>query len=405
MIRIFTFALQNKNVIPKLTIRTFLICFVAFLFSCSNNQNNQQGGGPGGFDTKPKDYAVLSLNPRPAKINFDFPATIQGQQIIEIRPKVDGYIDQIYVKEGATVKKGQLLFRIKNPQYEQDVLTATASIKSALASVDAAKMEVAKVKPLVEKDIVSKYELESAQYTLEAREATLAQAKAALANAQTNLGYTILRSPQDGVIGNIPYKVGALVNSTNVEALTTLSNIGNVYAYYSLNEKQLLEFFAATPGSTIQEKVEKLSPATLLLADGTEYPEKGKVETASGLITTETGTASFKAIYPNPLGLIRSGASATVRIPSIIDTALIIPQSATYELQDKRLVFVLGKDNKVSSIAITVTPTNDGKYFIVNSGLKTGDTIILEGLIGLKDDQQIIPKNVNVDSVYAKMKS
>ena len=350
-----------------------------------------------------KDYGVLTLHPRQAKINFDFPATIQGQQVIEIRPKVDGYIDEIYVKEGASVKKGQLLFRIKNPQYEQDVITATASIKSAIANVDAAKMEVEKVKPLVEKDIVSKYELESAQYTLEAREAALAQARATLANAQTNLGYTILRSPQDGVIGNIPYKVGALVNSTNTEALTTLSNIGNVYAYYSLNEKQLLQFFSATPGANIQEKVEKLAPATLVLADGTPYPQKGKVETASGLIATETGTASFKAIYPNPLGLIRSGASATVRIPSIIDSALVIPQSATYELQDKRLVFVLTPGNKVSSTAITTTPTDDGKYFIVNSGLKNGDVIVLEGLIGLKDDMPIIPRQVPTDSVYTKV--
>jgi len=371
------------------------------LFSCTGQNGDQKDNG----NDQVKDYAILTLTPRSAKVNFDFPATIQGQQVIEIRPKVDGYIDEIYVKEGATVKKGQLLFRIKNPQYEQEVVTATASIKSALASVDAAKMEVEKVKPLVARDIVSKYELESAQYTLEAKEASLAQAKAALANAQTNLGYTVLRCPQDGVIGNIPYKVGALVNSTNTEPLTTLSNIGNVYAYYSMNEKQLLQFFSATPGNTLQEKVTHLAPATLVLADGTIYPEKGKVETASGLIATETGSASFKAIYPNPLGLIRSGASATVRIPTLIDTALIIPQSATYELQDKRLVYVLNKDNKAFSIAITTTPTNDGKYFIVNSGLKSGDKIVLEGLIGLKDEQKVMPRPVDADSVYSKMKS
>jgi membrane fusion protein, multidrug efflux system len=385
----------------KLNLNTLLAGLSLCLFSCTG-QNDGPKDNP---NDQIKDYAILTLSPRNAKVNFDFPATIQGQQIIEIRPKVDGYIDEIYVKEGATVKKGQLLFRIKNPQYEQEVITATASIKSALASVDAAKMEVEKVKPLVARDIVSKYELESAQYTLEAKEASLAQAKAALANAETNLSYTLLRCPQDGVIGNIPYKVGALVNSTNLEPLTTLSNIGNVYAYYSMNEKQLLQFFSTTPGSTIQEKATQLAPATLVLADGTVYPEKGKVETASGLIATETGSASFKAIYPNPLGLIRSGASATVRIPTTIDTALIIPQSATYELQDKRLVYVMNKDNKAFSIAITTTPTNDGKYFIVNSGLKSGDKIVLEGLIGLKDNQKIIPRPVNADSVYAKMKS
>lgn len=351
----------------------------------------------------PKDYKVLTLAPRSAKINFDYPATVQGQQVIEIRPKVDGYVDAIYVKEGASVKKGQLLFRIKNPQFEQDVVTATASIKSAVANVDAAKMEVEKVRPLVEKEIVSKYELESAQYTLAAREAALAQAKAMLANAQTNLSYTLLHSPLDGVIGNIPYKIGALVNSTNTAALTTLSNIGNVYAYYSLNEKQLLQFYSSTPGATIQEKLNRLAPATLLLADGTEYSEKGKVETASGLISTETGTASFKAIYPNPLGIIRSGASATVRIPTLVNLAIVIPQRATYELQDKRLVYVVGNDKKITSIAITTTPTDDGKYFIVNNGLKTGDRIVLEGLIGLRDDTKIIPKEANTDSVFTKL--
>ena len=372
------------------------------LYACGGNS---QGGQPA-FDPNapqpPKDYKVLKLATQKAKVNFDYPATIQGQQIIEIRPKVDGYVDAIYVKEGATVKKGDLLFRINNPQYAQDEITASAAIKSAMADVDAAKMQVEKVKPLVEKDIVSKYELESAQYTLEAKEASLAQAKATLVNAQTNVGYTTLSAPHDGVIGNIPYKIGALVNSTNTDPLTTLSDIGNVYAYYSMNEKQLLQLFSSTPGASIEEKLNKIAPATLILADGNEYPDKGKIETASGLISTETGTASFKAIYPNPLGIIRSGASATVRIPSIIDSALVIPQSATYELQDKRFVYVVGKDNKISSVSITTTPTDDGKFFIVKSGLNAGDTIVLEGLIGLRDNVQIIPKQANADSVYNK---
>ncbi len=376
-----------------------LVSFLIGLFSCGEKKEKEFGPEM----DKPKDYKVMKLGLRQAKINLDFPATIQGQQIIEIRPKVDGYVVAIYVKEGATVKKGQLLFRISNPQFEQEVVTATASIKSAVANVDAAKMHVEKVKPLVEKDIVSKYELEEAEYTLQAKEAALAQAEATLANAQTNVGYTILRSPEDGVIGLIPYKVGALVNSSNPLALTTLSNIDNVYAYYSMNEKQLLQFSAVTPGATIQDKLTKLSPAILLLADGTEYQVRGKIEIASGLIATETGSASFKAIFPNPLGIIRSGASATLRIPTNIDTALVIPQSATYELQDKRLVYIVTKDNKVSNVAITTIPTDNGQYFIITSGLKQGDTIVLEGLIGLKDNQQIIPKQAAIDSVYSKL--
>jgi membrane fusion protein (multidrug efflux system) len=387
----------------KFFFRTIIIIALCFqLFSCNSGDAKNVSGDYG--QSEIKDFKVLTLHPRKAKVNADFPATIQGQQIIEIRPKIDGYIDAIYVQEGAMVKKGQLLFRINNPQYEQEVITATASIKSAEADVDASKMQIAKVKPLVEKEIISKYELESAQYTLKSKEAALAQAKAALINAQTNVGYTLLHSPANGVIGTIPYKVGALVSSTSAEPLTNLSNIGKVYAYYSLNEKQLLQYFNSTPGSTIQEKINNMLPATLLLADGSVYPEKGKIEMASGMISTETGTATFKAIYENPLGIIRSGASATVRIPTIMDSALVIPQSATYELQDKRLVYILGKDNKVSSIAITANASDNGQYFIITSGLKPGDVVILEGLIGLKDNTQIIPKQANVDSVYLNLK-
>jgi membrane fusion protein, multidrug efflux system len=387
----------------KFFFRTIIITALCFqLFSC--NSGDAKNVSDFNSQSEIKDFKVLTLQSRKAKVNADFPATIQGQQIIEIRPKIDGYIDAIYVQEGAAVKKGQLLFRISNPQYEQEVITATASIRSAEADVDASKMQIAKVKPLVEKEIISKYELESAQYTLKSKEAALAQAKAALINAQTNAGYTILRSPANGVIGTIPYKVGALVSSTSAEPLTNLSNIGKVYAYYSLNEKQLLQYFSSTPGSTIQEKINNMLPATLLLADGSVYPEKGKIEMASGLLSTETGTATFKAIYENPLGIIRSGASATVRIPTIMDSALVIPQSATYELQDKRLVYILGKDNKVSSIAITANSSDNGQYFIITGGLKPGDVVVLEGLIGLKDNTQIIPKQANVDSVYSNLK-
>jgi membrane fusion protein (multidrug efflux system) len=208
-----------------------------------------------------------------------------------------------------------LLFKIKNPQYDQAVITANAAIKIAIADVNAAKMEVEKVRPLVEKDIVSKYELGVCPIYMQSKEAALAEADATLANAKTNLGYTILSSPQNGIIGSIPYKIGALVSSTSSSPLTILSNINNVYAYFSWNEKQLLSFSGKVAGNTMQDKLNHLPPVTLLLADGTEYAEKGKLETASGLITTETGTASFKAIFPNPLGIIHSGASATVRIP------------------------------------------------------------------------------------------
>jgi membrane fusion protein (multidrug efflux system) len=371
-----------------------IVCTAAFLFSCEEKKPVEK-------KATPKDFAVLTLTPRHATTYNDFPATIQGQDIVEIRPMVDGYLEAIYVEEGATVTKGQLLFKIRNPQYDQAVITANASIKIAEADVNAAKMDVEKVRPLVEKDIVSKFELESAQYSLQSKEAALAQARATLANAQTNVGYTLLRSPQKGIIGSIPYKIGALVSNTTTNALTTLSNIAYVYAYFSLNEKQFLSFSGSVAGNTMQEKLNHLPAVTLILADGTEYANKGKLETASGLISTETGTASFKAIFPNPLGIIRSGASATVRVPRTLDTALMIPQSATYELQDKRFVYSVTADNRVMSAAIVSKPTNDGQFLIVQNGLKKGDRIVLNGS-SLKDSTIIIPRPINADSLFNK---
>jgi len=339
-----------------------------------------------------KAYAVLTLSPKTVTTHLDFPATIEGQQVIEIRPMISGYIQEIHVNEGDHVKKGQLLFKISNPQYEQDVLTAKARIKSAVADVNTAKMELEKVRPLVEKEIVSRYGLQSAEYTLQAKEATLAQAQAALANAETNLGYTIIKSPQDGLIGTIPYKIGALVNSNSKEALTTLSNIENIVAYFSWNEKMLLNFLSETKGATMAEKLENLPPAILVLANGTEYPDKGKIELASGLISTETGSATFKAIFPNPEEIIRSGSSATVRIPEVHVNVLIIPQNITTEIQDKRLVYTVGADNKVSGASITATSTDDGQFFIVSNGLKAGDRVIVEGIPTLRDGMVIQPK-------------
>jgi len=371
--------------------------FVLLLFnSCS--EKKQVKTDP------PKDYSVLTLQPRSITTFSDFPATMQGENIVEIRPMVDGYLESIAVAEGATVKKGQILFKIQNPVFEQAVVTANAAIKIALADVNTAKMNVEKVRPLVEKEIVSKFELESAQYSLQSKEAALAQAYATLANAKTNLGYTTLRSPQNGIIGSIPYKIGALVSSTSPNPLTILANTGNVFAYFSRNEKELLSFMNKVPGNTIQEKLSHMQAVSLQMADGTIYPEKGKLETASGLISTETGTASFKAIFPNPLGIIHSGASAVVRLNQTLNDALLVPQSATYDLQDKRFVYALIGDKMVISRAIESIPTNDGQFLIVSNGLKKGDKVILNAT-NLKDSTLITPDYVKAESIYSQLQN
>lgn len=375
-----------------------MICFMAIVFvSCNHGRQKNYGS------EIVKDYSVLTMISKSVTIHQNFPATIQGQRVIEIRPMISGYLQEIYVNEGDHVKKGQLLFKINNPQYEQEVLTAKASINSAVANVNSAKMEIDKVKPLVEKQIVSDFRLQSAKLTLQTKEAALEQAKVALANAETNLSYTTLRSPQDGIIGMIPYKTGALVGSNSSEALTTLSDISEVFAYFSWNEKQLLDLLSDSHGVTIEEKMKNIPLATLVLSNSSIYSLKGRVEMASGLISTETGSATFKAVFANPVGLIRSGSSATISIPEVKDSILIVPQSATYELQNKRFIFIVGKDNKVTSVLITTSPSDDGQYFFVSDGLKAGDRVVIEGVSSLRDGTIIIPKEIDAENFYGKI--
>ncbi|OXA80949.1 membrane fusion protein, multidrug efflux system [Flavobacterium aquidurense] len=373
------------------------------IVSCGkkNDQSAQAGGAP-----QIKEYKTLTLEPKTATLYTDFPATIQGQQNIEIRPRVEGYIDKIFVDEGAVVKTGQPLFKISAPEYEQEVRTASASIKSAQASVSAARLAVNKVKPLVEKGIISKYDLESAQYTYESAMATLAQANAALVNAKTNLGYTTVTSPVNGVVGSIPFRLGSLVSSNTADPLTTVSSIGNVYAYFALNEKKLLDFTQSTasPGTTLAQKIKNMPEVSLLLSDGTTYPEKGRVETVNGLINTETGSVTFRARFSNPKSIIRSGSSTTVRIPNEVVEKILIPQSATFELQDKIFAVTVGKDGKTKNVNITVLENTAGNYYVVTSGLKTGDQIVLEGVASLKDGSEIKPQNQNPETVYADLK-
>ncbi len=377
-----------------------IIIFLAtLLLSACNNKQSETGAAP-----TVQTYSVFKVISQTATLKTDYPATLQGEQNIEIRPKIDGYIEKIYVDEGATVKKGQLLFRINAPQYQQDVNNAEAAINSAEADVSAAELQVKKTKPLVEKDIISKYELESAEYTLQARKATLAQAKANLANAKTNLGYTSVISPVDGVVGSIPYRLGSLVNSTTTMPLTTVSNIGNVYAYFSLNEKQLLNFSREYKGNTLEEKLRQLPAVTLILADGSEYPEKGRVESIGGLLNTETGSASFRATFPNPVGLLRSGASATVEIPVTVNDAILIPQRSTYELQGKHFAYLVNDSNKVISTEIEIMANAAGQYFVVTNGLKAGDRVVYESTGTLQDSTTIKPDLLSENKVYDTLK-
>lgn len=388
---------QGINLFLSLSTGIILLLFCA----CGNNpEKTNEDAGTAAVPT----YPVFKVIAQTATLQTEYPATLQGQQNIEIRPKIDGYIDHIYIDEGEVVKKGQLLFRISAPQYQQDVNNAAAAISSAEADVSAAELQVKKTKPLVEKEIISHYELESAEYTLQIRRATLAQSKANLANAKTNLGYTTITSPVNGVVGRLPYRLGSLVSMTTAQPLTTVSNITNVYAYFSLNEKQLLDFSRQYKGSTLQAKLSQMPPVSLVLSDGTGYPEKGRVESIGGMINTETGSASFRATFPNPLGLIRSGSSATVQIPLTVTDAILIPQKSTYELQGKHFVYLVDEHNKITSSEIEIMSIAAGQYFIITKGLKAGDKLVLETASPLQESAVIKPNMQPENKVYESLK-
>ncbi|MBC6111067.1 efflux RND transporter periplasmic adaptor subunit [Pedobacter sp. CCM 8938] len=372
------------------------------LASCGSNDDAKKAAAAAAAGPQP--YPVFTVNAQTTELNSDYPATIEGIQNIDIRPKVDGFIQKILVDEGAVVKKGQLLFTIMAPQYEQEVRTARAAISSAEADVNAAQLQVNKTRPLVEKDIISKYDLDAAQLTLQSRKAALSQAKAALANAQVNLSYTSITSPVDGVVGSIPFRNGSLVSSSSTEPLTTVSNTSRVYAYFSLNEKQLLDFSKTYKGNTLAQQMKNIPAVSLVLADGTVYAQNGKIESINGQINTATGSASLRATFPNPISLLKSGGSASVRIPQHIENAILIPQKSTIDLQGKKFVYVLGDSAKIISTEIQIMDLAKDKFYVVTKGLKAGDKVVLEGFQSLKDGAKIKPEEKSSDSVYADIK-
>ncbi|TCC96674.1 efflux RND transporter periplasmic adaptor subunit [Pedobacter hiemivivus] len=385
----------------KTRIHSLYLLLPALLMIASCGNGDQKKAGPPAGQVQ--SYPVVALTAQSTSLETDYPATLEGIQNVDIRPKVDGFIEKIFVDEGATVKKGQPLFNINAPQYEQQVRTASAAISSAEADVNAAQLQVNKTKPLVEKDIISKYDLDAAMLTLQSRKAALAQAKAELVNAKVNLGYTHITSPVDGVIGSIPFKTGSLVSSSSASPLTTVSNISKVYAYFSLNEKQLLDFSRQYKGTSLEAKLKNIPAVSLVLADGTTYAENGKVQSINGLINTGTGSASLRATFPNPINLLRSGASASVRIPQHLENVILIPQKSTIDLQGKKFVYVLGEKGLVKNTEIEVMELTKGNFFVVTKGLKTGDKIVMEGFQSLKDGSEIKPEEKNADSVYADL--
>lgn len=363
--------------------RIVLVVLGVSLFACGRKQEAGHAGVP--------EYAVITVEPTVSKLNNAYPATIKGRQDVEIRPNVSGFITKLCVDEGAVVKKGMTLFIIDPVQYEEAVNVARAAVNVADATVSTAQLTADNKRVLAGKNIISQYELQMAENTLASQKAALAQAKAQLTNAEKNLSYTRVTSPTNGVVGKIPFRVGSLVSPSSVTPLTTVSDNSEMYIYFSMNEKQILNLTRQSKGAT-QGALDLMPAVELQLVDGSIYPIKGKIETLSGVIDPTVGAASVRATFSNPEGLLRSGGSGVILLPQTDSAAIVIPQKATYEMQDKKFVFVVSDSSIVKIIGIQILPIDDGKNYVVTSGLNMGDRIVVEGVgTSIRDGMVIKP--------------
>lgn len=362
--------------------------------SCSGDQQQQQGGAP--------DIATMTIALGTSELNSSYPTTIKGKTDIDIRPLVSGFITTVHVDEGQHVKKGQALFTLDQVQYQAAVDAAEASVKVAQTAVETTELTEQNKRKLLDKNIISEYEWQLADNDLRQARANLASAQANLVNARKNLSYTVVTSPSDGVVGTIPNREGSLASPSSVTPLTTVSDNSQVYAYFSLNEKDILNL-TDNGAKSLAESLKSMPEVSLKLANGDIYESKGKVATVSGVLDNTTGSASVRALFDNPNGMLRSGSTGSVLIPQVTENAIIIPQKSTFELQDRRFVYLLNDSNKVASVAITVSPVNDGKNFVVTSGLKAGDRIAIEGVgTTVRDGMVINPVDPSKQATDAK---
>jgi membrane fusion protein (multidrug efflux system) len=341
---------------------------------------------------------VLTIRRQPATTQQEFAGKLEGRVNVEIRPQVEGYLEKIYVEEGAFVKAGQPLFKVNDRPYREQLGNASASLDAARAALLKAQVDVDRLTPLVQNNVVSDVQLRTAKSNHLAAQAGVAQAEAMRQTARINLGYTTITAPVSGYIGRIPRKIGSLVGRTDAEPLTLLSDIREIYAYFSMGETDFLAFTRQSRGNTIEEKLRNLPPVTLILADNGEYPEKGRIDAVEGQFDKTTGAITFRAVFPNANGLIRSGNTGRVRLEQRREEAILVPQESTYELQEKIFVYTLADSNKVKSTAITVTGRS-GTNYLVKDGVKSGDKIVFTGISSLRDGMTITPQPVPDDSL------
>lgn len=357
---------------------TCLVTLLGLLTACTQSGGTSQEGG----------YKTMTVKKENRLLTNSYSAVVKGRQSVEIRPQVSGTITDICVKEGAKVQKGQVLFVIDQVPYQAALQTAVANVKSAEAAVATARLTSDSKEELFKEKVVSDFDRQTARNSLLEAEASLAQAKAAEANARNDLSYTVVRSPVNGVAGMSSYRVGALVNSSITTPLLTVSDDEEIYVYFSITENQILSLVRQY--GSVEKALAGMPKVSLLLSDGTTYAHEGTVDAISGTIDTETGAISLRAVFPNPEGMLRNGSTATLVLPYTKNDVLVVPQEATFEIQDKVYVYKVNKEGKAESVQVTVFPLNNGQEYIVESGLQEGDVIVAEGAGLIQENTQIL---------------
>ena len=360
-------------------IRFPIILLLSFLIeACGNDKTSQTASS-----NQILPYPVIAVENRNVDTYKSYPAVLEGDVSSEVRPKIPGYIQEVLVKEGQQVKRGQILFRLETQSLNQDAAAAKAN-------VNAAQVEVNKLKPLVAKNIISEVQLETAR-------AKLAQAQSSYNSIGANIDYANVRSPVDGVVGSINYRKGALASTQTQLPLTRVSSVGTVYANFALSEKNFITFMKSVDGKTIEEKIDNLPKVKLILATGDEYEKSGTIETIAGDVDPETGTISFRARFDNTGGVLRNGGSGTVRVPQTYTEAMIVPALSTYERQGKTFVYKVQADTLVAA-PIQILAESD-KLYVIDSGVQKGDSILGNGVGKVRPGTRIKPVPTPVDSI------
>jgi membrane fusion protein (multidrug efflux system) len=369
-------------------VNPLILAATVLLAACSTKSPSENSGN----DAEPKVLPVTNVLVKDTNLYREYVADIQAVQNVELRARVQGFLEKIYVDEGQVVKKGQILFKINDEEYRAELAKANANLESAIAEAKASELEVDRVKIMVEKKVISKTELSVAQAKQKAVIARIEEARWAKSNAELKLSYTSIRSPFHGIIDRIPFKVGSLIDHGTL--MTTVSDISEVFVYFNVSEGEYLEYVK----TRVAEKGRDNSLVTLNLADGTTYPFEGSVETMGGEFQASTGSISFRARFPNPHALLKHGATGKIRLSNTLNDAIMIPQKAVFEIQDKNFVFVVDSSNQVR-MRNFIPKTRFSHYYIVESGLKSGESIVYEGIQEIRDGMRIIPRKVRMDSL------